>query len=146
MWQPYLHLLDTIPEYCRQGRLVWMTRAPLICYDIVEWHLPDRVQRQFGLLQTIPEPCNTSDELHHLDRRGRQTPSWRAIHQHWIELWDQRLQQVIGGELGVEVMDFTHPYMIWYRTITRVLIGNPSHVQEHGFRSHASSFEGMVIY
>ncbi|KAL7176320.1 hypothetical protein ACSBR2_029795 [Camellia fascicularis] len=27
-----------------------MARVPLICFDVVEWHLPDRVLRQFGQL------------------------------------------------------------------------------------------------
>jgi hypothetical protein len=36
---------------CNQD--LWMVIVPLICYYVVEWHLPIRVVRQFGGLQTI---------------------------------------------------------------------------------------------
>jgi hypothetical protein len=32
---------------------LWMTVVPLICYYIVEWHLPIRVVCQFGGLQIV---------------------------------------------------------------------------------------------
>jgi hypothetical protein len=44
---------------------LWMAVVPLICYYIVEWHLPIRVVHQFCGLQTVAmlhEP--TSHSLH----------------------------------------------------------------------------------
>jgi hypothetical protein len=42
--------LNTI---CRCDHDLWMVVVPLICYYIVEWHLPVRVVCQFGGLETI---------------------------------------------------------------------------------------------
>jgi hypothetical protein len=38
---------------CTRNQDLWTTVLPLICYYIVEWHLPIRVVRQFGGLQTV---------------------------------------------------------------------------------------------
>jgi hypothetical protein len=37
----------------RRDQDLWMVMLPLICYYIVEWHLPIRAVRQFGGLQTV---------------------------------------------------------------------------------------------
>jgi hypothetical protein len=50
---------------CRCNQDLWTVVTPLICYYVVEWHLPIRVVYQFGGLQTIVvqhEP--TSHSLH----------------------------------------------------------------------------------
>jgi hypothetical protein len=38
---------------CKCDQDLWMVVVPLICYYVVEWHLPIRVVRQFGGLQTV---------------------------------------------------------------------------------------------
>ena len=43
---------------------------PLHCFAIAEMHFPDRVMRQFGLSQYIPEYVDTGDELHDISRQG----------------------------------------------------------------------------
>ncbi|XP_021739853.1 serine/threonine-protein phosphatase 7 long form homolog [Chenopodium quinoa] len=49
IWQPYTEaVMDRLPEICRSDMHIWRSRAPLICFDVVEFHLPDRVLRQFG--------------------------------------------------------------------------------------------------
>jgi hypothetical protein len=40
-------------DICRSDQDLWMAVVPLICYYVVEWHLPIRVVRQFGRLQTV---------------------------------------------------------------------------------------------
>ncbi|KAK4478456.1 hypothetical protein RD792_013931, partial [Penstemon davidsonii] len=52
VWQPYQ--LEWLPDYCFRGINIWMSKVPLICFERVEWHFPDRVGRQFGMLQIIP--------------------------------------------------------------------------------------------
>jgi hypothetical protein len=43
----------------------WTVVLPLICYYIVEWHLPVRVVRQFGELHTVAvQHATTSQSLH----------------------------------------------------------------------------------
>jgi hypothetical protein len=48
-----------------RDRTLWMTQCPLILYYVVEYHLPARVMRQFGMEQPIYLEClSTSIELH----------------------------------------------------------------------------------
>ena len=53
-----------------------MAEVPLICFDVVEWHLPSCVLRQFGRRQVIPAAPNTGVGLHSIDRRGRAGIDW----------------------------------------------------------------------
>jgi hypothetical protein len=54
--------LNTI---CRRDHDLWTVVLLLICYYIVEWHLPIRVVRQFGGLQTVVmQHTATSQSLH----------------------------------------------------------------------------------
>jgi hypothetical protein len=68
MWEPYNELevqqlgLSTM---CSVDEDLYRMRCPLICFYAVEYHLPHRVARQFGLRQEWPvKPFSTSVELH----------------------------------------------------------------------------------
>uniref|UniRef100_K4A0S3 Aminotransferase-like plant mobile domain-containing protein n=1 Tax=Setaria italica TaxID=4555 RepID=K4A0S3_SETIT len=65
--------------------------CPLICFYAVEYHLPDRVARQFGMRQICPTPAtSTSVELHSVDRKKKwKVSEWAAFHQAYIEEWEQ---------------------------------------------------------
>jgi hypothetical protein len=50
---------------CRLDQDLWTDVVPLICYYVVEWHLPIRVVRQFCGLQTVAVQHElTSHSLH----------------------------------------------------------------------------------
>ena len=59
---------------------------PLICFDIIEWHIPERVLRQFRMQQGIPLPCLIDMELHLVDRRGRHQYDWVTFHAQYNSL------------------------------------------------------------
>jgi hypothetical protein len=68
MWEPYNELevqqlgLSTM---CSVDEDLYRMRCPLICFYAVEYHLPHRVARQFGLRQEWPvKQFSTSVELH----------------------------------------------------------------------------------
>ena len=67
-WQPYLEPYFTsiqLSSMCAIDENIYLMRCPLICFYAVEYHLPHRVARQFGLQQEFPvEPFSTSIELH----------------------------------------------------------------------------------
>ena len=61
--------MDALPDICRDSQVIWRSRCPLICFDIVKFHLTDRVMRQFGLEQKISNACDTQTTLRAIDRR-----------------------------------------------------------------------------
>ncbi|KAL3510957.1 hypothetical protein ACH5RR_030358 [Cinchona calisaya] len=46
--------IGDITAYCIAGQHVWRSRCPLICWEIVEFHMPHRVMMQFEMQQGIP--------------------------------------------------------------------------------------------
>ncbi|XP_021768982.1 serine/threonine-protein phosphatase 7 long form homolog [Chenopodium quinoa] len=126
-WDPYVpHLVDDMPQYLLDHQMEWRAMTVLICFELVEAHLPDRVMRQFGLCQAIPAPCDTSVQLHRTDRRGKGKVNWAVQHAPYIDMWDQRLQHVADGAPVQGLMEYHDPYMVWYRSITRRFI-NPNY-------------------
>ena len=68
-WEPYEddeqydHIGFSI--MCKMDEDLYLMRCPLICFYEVEFHLPHRVARQFGLRQEWPvELFSTSIDLH----------------------------------------------------------------------------------
>jgi Plant mobile domain len=62
-WRPYesvRHLLPTCVDDCVD---LYTCRLSLIYLPVVEWYYPERVRRQFGLLQSVPPPLHRD---HHL--------------------------------------------------------------------------------
>ena len=93
---------------------------PLICFDIVEVHLPERVLRQYGLVQGIPPPCDTEPQLHQISRKNQGAANWMEINWRHIARWDGRLELLAqGAPIGVHGAATTPDYMAWFFSITR---------------------------
>lgn len=119
IWEPYMQLIERLPEYCLNGRHIWTTRSPLICFFAVEWHLPDRVMRQFGWMQHIPAQCKTDMQLHTYDLRGRHERSWVSHLAPQITEWENRHNVIIQGQHINMDEDVEPRYYCWYYSITR---------------------------
>ncbi|KAM3378862.1 hypothetical protein P3S68_011275 [Capsicum galapagoense] len=51
VWKPYSpDVFSKLLDYCVNSSSVWRASVPIIAWDAVEWHYPDRVLRQFGLI------------------------------------------------------------------------------------------------
>lgn len=113
--------MAVLPSYCHNGQDIWLTVSPLICFHIVEWHLPNRVLRQFSMHQTIPPLCFTFPDLHRIDLRGKHDQDWRRVHSDHLSSWYRRRDQCAQGVItnGPSVSD---DYFIWYQSITRRFI------------------------
>ncbi|GFZ10742.1 hypothetical protein Acr_22g0001400 [Actinidia rufa] len=37
-WRPYDAIMHELPDYCRVGSDIWVSRSPLVCFEVVEWH------------------------------------------------------------------------------------------------------------
>ena len=60
---------------------MWRSKVPFICFWLVEFHLPDRVLRQFGLKQEVPKDADIDRDLHKIDARGKVEKNWRVEHE-----------------------------------------------------------------
>ena len=80
VWQPYEAELGHLPAFCVAGRDMWTARVPLVCFWLVEKHTPDRVIRQFGMIQEIPRNVDTDTVLHTIDLKGKVGVDWMRKH------------------------------------------------------------------
>ncbi|OAY76830.1 Serine/threonine-protein phosphatase [Ananas comosus] len=118
-WRPYTDaIIVALPAFCVQGSEVWLSRTTLIYFHIVELHVPDRVLRQFGLLQHIPINVET---IRRVTSQGQPDEDWTHFHAPHIERWGQRLQAIIDQQpiIGDDPVQATSIYMEWYWQITR---------------------------
>ncbi|KAG6468100.1 hypothetical protein ZIOFF_072668 [Zingiber officinale] len=139
IWLPYEeHVLELLPSYCTRGRVCWRSVTYLICWEIVEAHLPNRVLQQFGMHQPIPIPrlLDKHVALHKMTRSGRANTNWIETHQQYIDHWRDSLNHVENGELVNDPMHASVEYMSWYWQRTVIYITNPSQ------RFSSSGFQG----
>ena len=107
IWQPYTEaVLELLQEICRSDRHVWRSRVPLICFDAVEFHYPDRVMRQFMFVQRILAAVDTSDGLHKKDRRAQS--NWMVVHSSHVQEWGCREELVVQCTYAVGWLIPTH--------------------------------------
>lgn len=115
IWQPYTEeVLDSLPVYCLRGREIWRYCGPLICIFIVEPHQPNRVLKQFGMLQTIPDHPQDSSELHKLTLQGKVYINWVQKHQPSINLWNSHLNCICKSDMIVGVSEVPEYYRLVY--------------------------------
>ena len=114
MWEPYLEIYVSLPPICLGGSHVWRAVVPLIFFHIVEWHQPDRVMRQFGLQQSIPEPPRQQEQLRDLTLRGKESDNWMLLYASVIQIWHDRAQYVAINDQQMGLLSENDPYMRWY--------------------------------
>ena len=122
-WEPYGNDLSHLPPSFRiEGSNMWRLIVPLICFWLVEFHLPDRVQQQFELKQEQPRDANTNHDLHKIDTSGKVQKNWSVEHAVHIQKWNDCDEYICNAFRMEEVMSHHYPYMVWYRRITRLYI------------------------
>ena len=105
-WTPYTQdLLQELPAICTAVRYLWAARLPLLCRRITAHHLPDRVMRQFGMAQHIPENAPPyAEEFQDEDIVSA------------IQIWNQRH---MFTQFEREPPTPLSTYLSWYWNITR---------------------------
>ncbi|KAK4397639.1 protein MAINTENANCE OF MERISTEMS [Sesamum angolense] len=95
--QPYDMESNVIMAYVGDfNPQLWRSICPLIFYAIVEMHHPERVLRQFGMMQNIPDQPDTRDmSLHKITRSNRTGTDWVLQHILYITRWQRRYDTVI---------------------------------------------------
>uniref|UniRef100_K3ZDL2 Aminotransferase-like plant mobile domain-containing protein n=1 Tax=Setaria italica TaxID=4555 RepID=K3ZDL2_SETIT len=122
-WQPYEgedKLPFAVSIMCAVDDDLYRMKYPLICFYVVEYRLPDRVARQFGIRQIWPTPAtSTSVELHNVDRKKkRKVSKWHAFHQAYIEEWEQFHDNVDKNDDPHTNSEYRQ-YQTWYQGATR---------------------------
>ncbi|KAI0524896.1 hypothetical protein KFK09_004286 [Dendrobium nobile] len=118
-------ILATLPAECLEGIEIWRARVPLISWKRTEWHLPDRVMRQFGGIQfTDVRPMELN--FRRIDGRGRADLDWTVQYRDYLEIWEDRRAYVVAitrpegtgnQELGT--------YLRWYRSWASIYLLQP---------------------
>ncbi|KAL0334025.1 UNVERIFIED_CONTAM: Serine/threonine-protein phosphatase 7 long form [Sesamum angustifolium] len=117
---------------------LWRSICPLIFYAIVEMHHPERVLRQFGMMQNIPDQPDTRDmSLHKITRSNRMGTDWVLQHILYITRWQRRYDTVIERQPISNRRDTDRGYWEW---ITMCL----NRHKMIGFRSHAEAYSSQV--
>ncbi|KAI0492252.1 hypothetical protein KFK09_026521 [Dendrobium nobile] len=107
-------LESQVPEICTSDQDTWLSRVSLISWKRVEWHLPDRVLRQFGYCpSTDIMPMDPS--FVRVDGRGKLDTDWALYHQASIALWESRRAYIITGEIPGFDYDYkVKQYLAWF--------------------------------
>ncbi|XP_057247907.1 serine/threonine-protein phosphatase 7 long form homolog [Beta vulgaris subsp. vulgaris] len=98
--------------------------APLICFDIVEFHFPGRVMRQLDSSRRFPHLLIRAQPSCH-DRRSK-NKNYPLRHRPYIAHWDEREGHIVQGTPFSGRTHAFDEYMIWFRRITRLRLTNPS--------------------
>ena len=97
-WDPYpAEAYAALPQHSGMMSGMWRVSVPLICFDIVEMHLLERVMRQYGMVYGIPPPCDIEVELHLTSHKGQKPKNWIEINGRHIARWEQRLEVLAQG-------------------------------------------------
>ncbi|KAK4383886.1 hypothetical protein Sango_2739900 [Sesamum angolense] len=115
------------PSQYDQGILTpsWRSICPLIFYAIVEMHHPERVLRQFGMMQNIPDQPDTRDmSLHKITHSNRTGTDWVLQHILYITRWQRRYDTVIQRQPISNRRDTDRGYWEWYNNITRHFVSS----------------------
>ena len=104
VWQPYGEptidglIMDNMPVEWP----IWSTVAPLICFEVIEWHPVDHVMCQFGFFQYIPVEPRSLAGSHNIDLRRQGETDWRSRHINWVTLWDHRQECILQGQPAID--------------------------------------------
>lgn len=126
-WQPYIRFYerevtdDDVDVDLMVACHMALGRIPMVAFEVIEYQYPDRVLRQFGMLQHIPEdPFDTS-----FLRAGRQSsfqrPNHIVLYRGFVAEWDSYVatgMPITEEGAYVSIAD----YMQWFRRVSKLRI------------------------
>ncbi|RYR08133.1 hypothetical protein Ahy_B05g075685 [Arachis hypogaea] len=106
--------LDVISLAIRHNSVIWSVTVPLISFECIEWHATDRVRRQFGLTQGVPNQERDLGASHGEVLTGPKNQDWADTHSLWVMQWTNRYSHTLSDDL--EHLHYPlEIYMHWYR-------------------------------
>ncbi|KAH1210423.1 Serine/threonine-protein phosphatase 7 long form [Glycine max] len=126
VWEPYTTtVISLLPPICIVGSVAWFAVVPLICFQVIEWHQPDRVLRQFGMQQPIPGSPSQPLNIHGITLKGKHDKNWGQLSAPMIDQWNNRHAFRVDTYPRQEgLLSFNSDYMVWYRRKTKIFV-NP---------------------
>ena len=123
LWEPYTtNVMALLPPICLVGSVAWCAVVPLICFQVIEWHQPDRVLRQFGMQQPIPGCPSQPLNIHGITLEGKQAKNWGQLFTPMINQWNNRVDFRVDGYPRQEgLLNFNSDYMVSYRRKTKMV-------------------------
>ena len=96
-------------------------RIPLVAFEFIEYQYPDRVLRQFGMLQHIPDDPFDPEILRVERVSSFQRPNHLQMYQRYVAEWESYV--ATGGPEITEgpYVSFAE-YMQWYRRVSKFRI------------------------
>ncbi|XP_072062303.1 serine/threonine-protein phosphatase 7 long form homolog [Arachis hypogaea] len=105
---------DMIPLDIHHNSVIWSDIVPLISFECIEWHASDRVRRQFGLTQGVPNQPENLGASHGEVLTGPKNQDWANTHSSWVMKWTNRYSHTLSDDL-VHLHYPLEIYMHWYR-------------------------------
>ncbi|KAL7209144.1 hypothetical protein ACSBR1_030815 [Camellia fascicularis] len=107
-------------------------------------NLPDRVLRQFGRVQSVPDRFDAHLAMHFRDRRGKMAIDWAKEYQTFTDEWNNRRNTIVNAKRSDKVLTSSDPYMLWFHRHTRLVLSNPSNIAAFEYQGVRGSLEGLV--
>ncbi|KAE8798975.1 hypothetical protein D1007_25698 [Hordeum vulgare] len=124
-WRPYTVLRQfPLSNMCLRDQHLWRVRCPMICFYAVEWHLPHRVSKQFGVQQRTPSDyIEASVKLHKTNRQSNKTViNWEEHHMTWVDMWNAQRQHRVENDETLDTDKAAYlRHLEWMRTEYRVI-------------------------
>ncbi|QHO43100.1 uncharacterized protein DS421_5g159920 [Arachis hypogaea] len=117
VWEPYAIGRtdpDVIPADIRQHSAIWSATVPFISFECIEWHASDRLRRQYGLTQGVPQQERDLGEAHGQVLTGPKNQDWSGTHSVWVMHWMNRYSHVLVQDT-VPSQHQSDIYLHWYR-------------------------------
>ncbi|RYR75830.1 hypothetical protein Ahy_A01g000413 [Arachis hypogaea] len=108
---------NIIPAEVYMQAVVWSATVPLVSFECIEWHATDRVRRQFGFIQGVPDAEQNLEKAHGEVLTGPKNLNWATApsHSKWVMHWTNRYHYILS-ELPMPSEHHLDTYMNWYRT------------------------------
>ncbi|KAL5184351.1 Serine/threonine-protein phosphatase 7 long form [Glycine soja] len=145
VWESYPStVISLLPPVCLVGSLAWYAVVPLICFQVIEWHQPDRVLRQFGMQQPVPESPSQPLNIHGITLKGKHDKNWGQLFAPMIHQWNNRHAFRVDAYPRQEgLLSFNSDYMVWYRRKTKMFV-DPQNAKTATLAEVAETLQYMV--
>ncbi|KAL5159255.1 Serine/threonine-protein phosphatase 7 long form [Glycine soja] len=112
LWEPYTtNVMSVLSPIYLVGSVAWCAVVPLICFQVIEWHQPDRILRQFGMQQPIPRCPSQPLNIHGITLKDKNDENWGQLSAPMINQWNKADFRVDGYPRQGGLLNFNSNYM-----------------------------------